>query len=350
MVVSRLRAATSAYSSDPLADQLFEIWTRSDPKAAISALNSIPEVTAVHSWKGKVVRAMFGTNPELTIETFSEWKIDDSGFDRRMITKWAASDPRHAAEWTQTHPAGSNSEYIMEIIGKEWARTDPLSAMDYAVKSRNNLGSQLAKGVFEVWTQKAPEQVAGWLTKADPAIRHQWSGQLLKVWAESDSTSALSWCHENLIGSRQVEGVAMVVGGIAGMDINLASEMVTQMQPSRSRSESAAAVAKKWSSTDVFPYFKEVSSEAKEWIKKLDTPSIRRVMNEIGWRWSEHDLAGFENFVSQLPEESIPAGTYVHQSWKIFFWRHSSPERRGASREDQVDRERWSGIVVSPSQ
>src|SRR5439155_22970250 len=114
-----------------LTSALFEEWPKRDPDAVIAALSETNSFGRREMWRAQVADVIVGKDVERGLSLLSEWHIDHYGPRMTAVAKWAAADPRHAAEFALAHPAGYASQLVMETIGKEWARSDPARALEF---------------------------------------------------------------------------------------------------------------------------------------------------------------------------------------------------------------------------
>ena len=162
------------------------------------------------------------------------------------VKKWAAANPRHAAEFALAHPAGYASRMVMDTVGKEWARTEPAAALEFASGKRGELSSILAGSVLKAWTDRSLTEATEWLSKADTASKNRLSPSFVEAWAKYDAEGALKWSEANLTGITFANAAAGVVKGFVERDLVGAADLVTTMAPSRARGDAAAVVMEKW--------------------------------------------------------------------------------------------------------
>jgi hypothetical protein len=224
------------------------------------------------------------------------------------VAKWAAADPRHAAEFALENPAGFASSLTMETIGKQWAKTDPRRALEFASARPGEFGSVLANAALKEWAGRNLNEAAEWLAGADARTRNRLSPAFVETWAKQDATSALTWCASNLGGSSLVQAVGGVLRGAAEKDVAGAAGLVAEMAPSPARAEAAVAVARKW-----FPEMhseKPVKPEAIAWLASLDSDAVKRVVNQVQWGWSVSDPGSMAVFLASASSEQIPTSAY----------------------------------------
>ena len=230
------------------------------------------------------------------LRLMADWHIDRHGPRMTAISKWAAADPRHAAEFTLQHPAGYVSELTMEAIGKAWAGTDPAGALESAAARAGGLSSTMAAAVLKAWAGANLTDAANWLAGTDARTRDSLSPAFVGTWAKHDAPGALDWCQSNLAGSSLIQAAGAVLKGAADTDIAGAAALVASLNPSPARAEAAVAVARKW-----FPDAlsgETLKPEAVAWLSGLDPYSVKRVLDTpVEWTWAGSDPSSMAAFL-----------------------------------------------------
>jgi len=291
-----------------LANVLFEEWPKRDPEAAIAALNGTEDFGNLENWRRRVASTLIEQDVERGLRLMSEWHVENYGPRMTAVTRWAAADPRHAAEFVLENPAGYVSRLTMETIGKEWAKTDPNRALEFALARRGELGSTLATAVLKDWAGRKLSEAADWLAAADGPTRNRLSSAFVETWAKQDAASALTWCESNLAGSGLAQAVGGVMKGAASKDVAGAAGLVAAMNPSPARAAAAAEVARKW--LPEFSSDKPVAPGLIAWLGGLDAESVKRVLEQTHWRWSESDPKSMADFLASSSSDRIPASVY----------------------------------------
>ncbi len=298
-----------------LGNTLFKEWPKRDMKAVIAALsekNGNHAGGRMKDWRWQVAGSLIYSDPEVGIKLFHEWNIENYGPNVTGIAAWAAKDPRHAAEVALAHPAGYASRLIMEEIGKTWAQVNPAEALSFAASRRDEYSSILASSTLKTWAEKDLDNAAEWLVSADSSTRNRLSPPFVEAWGKHDPEAALTWCEENLSGTTLATSVGSLVKGAAQNDVRAAADLVNTLKPSAARAEGAVAVANKWMPD--YGTRKPVAPEMMSWLAQLDTQSLRRVLDDLQWRWSESDPKGLADFIRTLDPEQVPSHTYSHIS------------------------------------
>jgi hypothetical protein len=337
-VFETLVAAFRSYPSQSmieLANRFFQEWPKHDPDAAIAALNDSQNPGLSLHWRSTVAAAVIEKDAERGLGLFYDWHIESFGPYMTGVAKWAAADPRHAAEFALDHPSGYVSQLAIETIGKEWAKTDPTRALEFAQSRPGNLGMDLAHAALKEWAKNNLTDAAAWLANADGPTRDSLSASFVEPWGKQDPAAALAWCEQNLSGSSLAQAVGGVVKGAAEKDIAGAAELVNSMSPSSARAEAAAAVAAKW-----FPHFDDNSAkpEAIAWLAGLDNESAQRVINAVEINWAVADPKSMAAFLSSSNERfrasayDIVAREIVRKNpLEALDWAGHLPEDRGLS-------------------
>jgi len=290
---------------------LFDTWPKTDPEAAIAALNEPGDYGMRSRWRMDVATTVLLADVERGLRLMSDWRIENYDPGMNAIAKWAAADPRHAAEFTLQYSVGYVAQRAAETIGQEWAKTDPAGALAFAAANPGVLGSTLRATALKQWAESNLADAAQWLAGTDERTRNRLSPAFVEAWAQKDAGSALTWCDENLTGSSLAQAVGGVSKGAAEKDISGAAALVAAMDPSSARAEAAVAVARKW--------FPEMSSgeaakpEAVAWLAGLDPNSIKRVLEEcaVQWGWACSDPKTMAAFLATASPGEIPANVYT---------------------------------------
>lgn len=288
---------------------LFDEWPRRNAEAAIAALNGLPDSGLRQKWRLQVATSVFSNDVERALQLLSEWRLEEYEPPVDALRKWAAGDPRHAAEVALANPIGHASPFAvetMEIIGQEWAKSDPRGALEFAVRKTGGLGSELASVVLKEWAGRNFNQAADWLAGTDTPTRTRLGPSFVESWAAEDARSALAWCETNLPRSGLARAVGGVFKGAAEKDVIGAAELVTTLIPSPARAEGAVAVARKWWAAPD----ESVRRDAVVWLGRLDNQSIKRVLDEVAWGWATSDPGSMAGFLAARTGDEIPRDNY----------------------------------------
>ena len=328
--------SNNGFPVNELAQILFEEWPKRDPKSVIEALDSNAGPT-FRGWRMNVAADIFNNDVELGLGLMSRWHM--TGYIPLMkgVSKWAAADPLHAAQFTYDNPVDLVSREMMKAIGKEWVKTDPAAALAFANSKPGELGSVLANSALKEWAATDLKAAADWLADTDPRTRNRLASSFVESWGKQDAAGALEWCALNLTGSSLAQAVGGVLTGLAQKDLAAAQSLVANMGPSTARAQAAAAVAQK-----AFPNTmseKPIPSETVAWLNQLDPDSMKRALNEVYWRWMNTDSQGFADFLKTANTSELPSHIYSNLARNLarknpseaLEWAAELPSRRAVS-------------------
>ena len=298
----------AGFPTSELTTALFEEWVKRDPNAVIAALTETKTGAALSDWRRKVASSIFEKDPERGLQLMADWQIHNRTPRLTAVSKWAAADPRHAAEFVMAHQAGSVSRSTMEVIAKEWTRLNPAEAMNFATARSGSLNATLAVEVLKNWTGQSLDEAARWLAGTDAATRQRFSSAFVEAWGRTDASAALQWAQSNLTGSELSRAVAGLIKGAVGRNPDSAMALVTDMKASSLRSEAAAAAADNLFRKQASP-IKPIRPEIIQWLSGLDNESVCRALDRIHGMWAETDprsMASFlEEFLKRCPPENV---------------------------------------------
>lgn len=295
-----------------LARVLFDEWPKREPEAAIAALSEPGNRWMGRDWRYEVATTVIKNDIERGLRLFKEWHIDDymPFYDERgPVPKWAAADPRHAAEYALQYSSGYLSQGVMKAIGEEWAKTDPAAALRFAAGTPGQLGSLMGTAALKTWAEQDLKEAANWLAAENEASRNRLSPGFVEAWAKKDAAGALAWSEENLSGSSLSRAVTAIVEGAGVKQVTATAALVAAMEPSPARAEGALAVARQW-----FPMLggmagpsgnETVGAETVAWLASLDPDSIKRVLRHESWSWATSDPYTMADFILSLTNQPL---------------------------------------------
>lgn len=287
-------------------------WTKRDPHAVVDALNETKNFGQRDTWRSDVAAAIFDVDPELGLKQMWEWHIEHFSPNLEKVEIWAASNPRHAAEITLQYPAGTAAQSVMEAIAKQWSRSDPAAALNFASATRDVLGATLANTVLLDWASRDLNASAEWLSHSDPATLNKLAPLFVQAWAKSDSEASLSWAESNLKGNTLTQATAGVVRGVAEKDVAKAAEMALSLEPSPGRAEAALAVAQKWMPRSWGDEPQKITPPGlTNWLGQLDPDSLQRTLSDITFHgWAKIDPKAVAAFLEDPQLRGVPWGAY----------------------------------------
>ena len=150
------------------------------------------------------------------------------------------------------------------LLLSAWAKTDPLTALDYA---KANTGGRFA------------------------------SNTILACWAATDPDAAIRWAQTNHEGDSANPYLAGIIRGLAGSDPARASELLTSMPRSQERGEALAALMPQ--------LLTQGAAATHAWISKLTDDSLRdAAMTSAAQALAASDPAGTVAWLAANPSQS----------------------------------------------
>jgi hypothetical protein len=286
---------------------LFKEWVAHDPAAARAALSGPSDMLYLEASRSNLFSVFAQSDPEGALGLIEEWNIRHRNPGWQGLDKWAAADPRHAAEVASRSGTEVAAMEALKVIGRTWARTDPAAAMAYAAGLSQAQRSSFTAGVMKEWAAKDSAAAAAFVTaQTDAAIRAQLAGPLVEAWARTAPNDALGWCQDNLRGEARSRAIGSVVEGVAQKDTAAAASLVAGLDPGGPKNTAAGALAAKW--------FRQSGAQpVVEWLSSLPDSDTRRAgIEQFQWDWQMNDPAGVAAFLTG-PNASL-AGTQLVQN------------------------------------
>ncbi|MDB6136656.1 MAG: hypothetical protein JWM59_4899 [Verrucomicrobiales bacterium] len=293
--------AGAGFPANELAQLLMETWPKKDPDAVLAALRG--SLSVQMGIQFSALNTLFDSRPEQALILMSDLGIESYGPHMRGVEKWAAADPKHAAEVALAHPAGYASQEAMKAIAKVWADSDAAGALAFAASQNSVLGVEMANQVLSRWVEKDLDKASDWLATADGPERARLLPAFIESWGRKDAPNALQWCLANTSGSQQSEVINSLVKGTATQNAEAAAAMVTGLEASPMRAKAAVAFAQAilYKDNSWWPGLnssnRSVKPEAIAWLGQLDAESRKQVISHVSWTWGEQDPKGFAEYL-----------------------------------------------------
>lgn len=291
---------------------LFEEWSKDDPEAAIAALSSPDAIVGHQGLRHSVVDSVMRADPRRGLQLLSQWSIFNNGPRQDGVKKWAAENPRDAAQAVLDYPVGFGAEYTMQTVAKIWSRNDPEAALNFALEKKGRLSETLREIALKHWAESDLNGAATWLAGLeDERLQAQLSPSIVEAWAKDDPEAALAWCQENLDGHRLVTAVSRLAAGAAATDQQAAANLVMSMEESPARTQAAISIAQSWWPQGWGGTNEEIPEAAVSWLSGIDDPALQtEVLEKVGWAWSTHDREGMMEFLEGPSGAHAPNSVY----------------------------------------
>src|SRR5690606_31968149 len=97
--------------------------------------------------------------------------VYDLAFER-VLTRAARSDVRAAARLLEDAPPSANTTRNVSQVASQWARQDPLTAAEWALRRGDaEQRSAAIRAVASAWVQRDPDATAAWARRVPPDVR-----------------------------------------------------------------------------------------------------------------------------------------------------------------------------------
>ncbi|HZR15981.1 MAG TPA: hypothetical protein VFE51_01525 [Verrucomicrobiae bacterium] len=109
----------------------------------------------------------FNSSEPVKPETLSWLSGLDPGSVKAVLSQvswsWAESDSQSMAKFLSSANNNEVPSYIDSILSRQWARTDPTAALDWAASLPETRGLAAGSDAFSVWHQSQPDSAMAWL-------------------------------------------------------------------------------------------------------------------------------------------------------------------------------------------
>ena len=275
-----------------LAERLISQWMKSDPAAALKALNEVPEFSGLKALRNHAIEALISTDFEAGLRAMSEWRLRPYISQTKSVEEWAARDPRRATELAASL---SQQGSLRSIVAKAWADSDPAAGVEFVAALRPPVNAYLGADIVSSWAKKDAAAAAKFVADLGAtAFRNATAEGLVSTWGETDAAAALAWSEQNLRGKARTETVAALIEAASKRDLATASKLVSDMDEGDAQNQAVAALFEAWSDKG-----KEQRAEAIKWLLDLPEKEMQRAaLDKAGYRWVEEDPEGARDFIS----------------------------------------------------
>ncbi len=195
--------------------QIAIVWSNADLPAALRWAHSLPEGEAKTAAQASIGYEAARSNLQAAFDVAYELPPGQEQTDllTHCARQWATTDPATAMAWAQTIPeAGLRASVVGRIVAG-LAEQDGSAAAN-VVAAEVNEGNISGDGVIAVvqrWAQNAPEKAARWVDQfPEGTIRSAAIQNLIAQWAQTDAETASAWVQTLPEGSsRETATVAM---------------------------------------------------------------------------------------------------------------------------------------------
>ena len=284
-------------------------WFETDPAAALSALNDLPDPGNRTSWQ------------------------------RSLMNRWVATDHNAALHWALSLPNIPQRASLLVIAAKAAARESPSDVLGMARTLEGEEREQVVRAALNAWGQTDPVAALQALEGFnEPQMAAAVRGSLVAAWAQDDAEAAFEWVLGQTASDGRSALLSSTLGALAVSDprgaLALASDLDGNARPRAiehvlrqwGRDDPRAAAAWLDSSTDRSPstvsavvgaYTSLDPEEALDWLLTQSVEAQRQSVSMIVRRVAEDSLQRAESLLDRIgdPMTRSAAGSTLLSNW-----------------------------------
>ncbi len=219
-------------------------------------------------------------------------------FRGRLMTKWAESDPKAAADFASKLPAGRARSFLISRLAEEWASSDLDSAIAWATRlpDARNRETALWK-ITPQWAETDPEGVLTFVQSLPAGhTRSRILERMAFVLGLLDPAKAIEFANRLPHGSNQDSFIANIAYGMAFDSPRDAAIFVSNLPAGEAQKFAALDVARVWLSTD--------PQSAAAWVSAFPAGETReKVVRNLVPQWASADPKAAGEWLATLPAE-----------------------------------------------
>ena len=286
--------------------EVVALWAAEDSESALLWLESNAQGLARLETLNNGVELWAERNPTEA----SQW-IDGMANDgskaiaaKALVAKWAEAEPSVAAEWVANLPDGPVQKKAKEALVKSWVMQDAKAASVWALAEAEFNGNyDLLGETIREFSKQSPEEAesfvrdlaeanyseiavtslvmgraeedpaatAEWLVKmapTDPIYSYEYTNELMRIWAESDSIAASEWLSTQSLGQQRDAAISGFSESILRYEPEVAVVWASTISDADRRMKQLAHNVEIWADTQ--------AAEALDWVQTAELePAIR---------------------------------------------------------------------------
>jgi len=196
--------------------------------------------------------------------------LRQSEFGVLLLRRWAGMDPKAAAMWAQTLPAGEEHKASLQQVATLWAEQDLAAANTWVSDLSDTEMRQTAlQALAEETVRTQPAVALDMAGRLAPGQeRNQLTIRALSEWATQEPVSAMRWMARVDDPVLQRQMMAALIPVIANVDGNSGAHLtVAWLKPGAEQERLAVAVAQRWA--------QESPEAAAEWVNRFPEGRMR---------------------------------------------------------------------------
>lgn len=269
-----------------------------------------------------------------------------------VLQGWASTDPVNAAKYYTENPAqfammnmmggsgarGMGGQGAAGIIAGEWAKQDPVGAMEWATGLKSNNADAMTAVITQV-AKLDPAKAAGMVGVMAAEEQGAAYEAIARQWGAKSFADAAAWAN-GLSENQRSRALSAAIEGLAQSDPVSAASEISKMTDTDARRDAVPAVAKNYARSD--------ARGSMDWLSSIDDDdakidSMREVMPI--WASSNNDAAvGFIKAQTSPAVKDSAAESYIWSN------RSSKPAELlevAGMITDEGSRRRATGIVAA---
>jgi hypothetical protein len=229
---------------------------------------------------------------------------------RRLVRRWAESDPATAAAWATQLPPGTAHNDALQQVAIAWADSDPPTATRWiCALPDDGAKSKVVLGVAYETARTDPVtalEVAGALEPSrdrDEALAHA-----VSQWGTANPAAAFDWAVQVADTALRQRLLAAIAVASAGQNPWPAATLVAGfLDPGQEQDRAAVSVVQRWASSD--------PQAAANWVAQFpNTPAGSAAAENLQLGWSSQDNSAAGMWLHKLNEGLTPNRASVEDS------------------------------------
>ena len=247
---------------------LFSRWAELDPEGAYAAAESMGRDGFFA--RPSVIRSWASSNPVAASQFFEE-NADDMGGRRG--------------------PGGPAGQ-----IAREWAKQDPVAALDWAQGLEGDAGRQAVGDIFSQLTIDDPARATELAAGLSGEQQSEAYGSIARAWSREDFDAAEQWIN-SLPADQRDPAMVQAINSLSDDDPALAALKVAGLTDQGAIEDAVRSVARDWSQED--------PASTAEWLVQQDVEELGWPMEETMRNWTNQDPQAALEFVNAQPEGEL---------------------------------------------
>ncbi|MEI6713923.1 MAG: hypothetical protein WCO60_09235 [Verrucomicrobiota bacterium] len=250
-----------------LDDAFFASWSKINPSAALSWLESLPDGDQKSSARNSVLNSIAKTDPQRALDLASQLAegADRSQLINRALDTLSAKDPALALAAARSLPEGPSRTAGLDNVVSKLASSNLEEAQRILAELPPNTLTSAGSSIASALAKTDPEKALAWAnTLPEGTTRASAYGALANAWASKDVEAAATWLDKLPQGQSRDSAVAAFAGRTAPRDPEGATLWASTLPPGDLRNSVLGRTLSIWQRTN--------AQAATDWI--TSTPGL----------------------------------------------------------------------------